>query len=50
MTPRVALNAMREAARMELPAGAAAVPEYYDRRQFWPAESLQRRDALPGPT
>ena len=29
-----------------LPAGMPAVPEYYDRREFWPAESLERRRAL----
>ncbi len=29
-----------------LPAAAAAVPEYYDRKQFWPAQSLERRKAL----
>lgn len=29
-----------------LPAGTPAVPEYYDRREFWPADSLERRRAL----
>jgi hypothetical protein len=29
-----------------LPAGAPAVPEYYDRKQHWPAASLARREAL----
>jgi hypothetical protein len=29
-----------------LPPGAAAVPEYYDREQHWPAESLERRKAF----
>jgi len=29
-----------------LPAGTPAVPEYYDRKQYWPAESLARRDAM----
>jgi hypothetical protein len=29
-----------------LPPGVAAVPEYYDRNQHWPAESLARREAL----
>jgi hypothetical protein len=29
-----------------LPPGARAVPEYYDRKKEWPAESLARRDAL----
>ena len=29
-----------------LPEGVAAVPEYHDRRQLWPAESLARREAL----
>ncbi len=29
-----------------IPPGHAAVPEYYDREQHWPAESLERRKAL----
>lgn len=29
-----------------LPTGTPAVPEYYDRKQYWPAESLERRKAL----
>ena len=29
-----------------IPDGAAAVPEYYDREQHWPPESLARRGAL----
>jgi hypothetical protein len=29
-----------------LPPGAPAVAEYYDPKQYWPAESLARRDAL----
>ena len=29
-----------------LPPGVPAVPEYYDRAQHWPAESLARRRAL----
>ncbi len=29
-----------------LPPGAPAVPEYYDREQHWPAQSLARREAL----
>ena len=28
-----------------LPPGTPAVPEYYDRKQYWPAESLERRTA-----
>jgi hypothetical protein len=35
---------------VQLPAGVPAVPEYYDRRQYWPADSLERREALLGPT
>ncbi len=31
---------------VELPAGALAVPEYYRRREVWPAESLVRLDTL----
>ena len=29
-----------------LPPNTPSVPEYYDRTQYWPAESLQRREAL----
>src|SRR5678815_2494354 len=29
-----------------LPPGAPAVAEYYDREQYWPAESLERRRTL----
>ena len=29
-----------------LPPDVPAVPEYYDRKQLWPAESLARRDRL----
>lgn len=29
-----------------IPPGAAAVPEYYDREQHWPPESLERHKAL----
>jgi hypothetical protein len=29
-----------------LPPGVPAVPEYYDRQQHWPAESLARRQVL----
>ena len=31
-----------------LPAGTPAVAEYYDRKLYWPAESLERRRALLG--
>ena len=31
-----------------LPPGAPAVPEYYDRKQVWTAESLARRSVLLG--
>jgi hypothetical protein len=29
-----------------LPAGVPAVPEYYDREDYWPAASLDRRRVL----
>ena len=29
-----------------IPPGAPAVPEYYEREQYWPAESLARRQVL----
>lgn len=32
-----------------LPAGVPAVPEYYDSKQYWPAESLERRNAYMKP-
>jgi hypothetical protein len=31
-----------------IPEGVPAVPDYYDRRLFWPAESLRRREAALG--
>lgn len=31
---------------VNLQQGAPAVPEYYEREDFWPAESLKRREAL----
>lgn len=33
---------------LTLPADARAVPEYYNRRQFWPAASVERFNALRG--
>ena len=30
-----------------LPPGTPAVPEYYDRKSYWPAASLARRAAVP---
>jgi hypothetical protein len=29
-----------------IPPGMPSVPEYYDREQYWPAESLERREAF----
>jgi hypothetical protein len=29
-----------------IPPGVPALPEYYDHRQYWPAESLARREAM----
>jgi hypothetical protein len=31
-----------------IPPGTPAVPEYYDRRDYWPKASLARREALVG--
>jgi hypothetical protein len=31
---------------VQLAPGTPAVPEYYDRKAYWPAESLARREAL----
>ena len=33
---------------VHLPAGAIAMPEYYDRKAHWPKESLERLAALRG--
>jgi hypothetical protein len=33
-----------------LPSSVPAVPEYYDRRQYWPTASLERREALRAKT
>jgi hypothetical protein len=29
-----------------IPPQMPAVPEYYDRKQYWPKESLERREAM----
>jgi hypothetical protein len=29
-----------------IPPGMPAVAEYYDRKQYWPQESLERREAM----
>jgi hypothetical protein len=29
-----------------IPPGMPAVPEYYDRKKYWPLESLERREAM----
>jgi len=29
-----------------IPPGMPAVPEYYDRRKYWPKDSLERREAM----
>lgn len=31
---------------VQLPAGTPALPEYYDREKYWPAESLARRQKM----
>jgi hypothetical protein len=31
-----------------LPAGAAVVPQYYDRKKYWPEDSIERLDTLFG--
>jgi hypothetical protein len=31
---------------VQLPAGTPAMPEYYDREKYWPAESLARRQQM----
>jgi hypothetical protein len=33
-----------------LPPDVPAVPEYYDRGRYWPAESIARREAVLRPS
>ncbi len=40
------LNAMIETARVVLPPGVPAVPEFHDRETVWPAVSRARRRAV----
>ncbi len=44
--PDIHIFTQSKQAWFQIPAGTPAVPEYYDREKYWPAESLMRRDAM----
>ena len=46
LPPDIHIFTSSKQAWVVLPPGAPAVPEYYDRNQYWPAASLARREAL----
>ena len=46
--PDIHIFTMSKQPWVVIPAGAAAVPEYYDRSTYWPKASLERRRALFG--
>ena len=46
--PDIHIFTMSKQPWVVLPPGAPAVTEYYDRKKYWPKESLARRDALFG--
>jgi len=46
LPPDIHIFTMSKQPWVTLPPGAPAVPEYYDRAEYWPAESLARWDAL----
>jgi hypothetical protein len=46
LPPDLHIFTMSKQPWLELPAWAKSVPEYYDRAQYWPAESLARRRAV----
>ena len=48
LPPDIHIFTMSKQPWVVLPPGAAAVPEYYDRKQYWPKESLERRQLLMG--
>ncbi len=46
--PDIHIYTMSKQPWVVLPDGAAAVPEYYESKKYWPAESLERRRAILG--
>jgi hypothetical protein len=46
--PDIHIFTMSKQPWIAIPPGAHAVPEYYDRDKYWPAESLARRRAIFG--
>lgn len=46
LPPDIHIYTMSKQPWVQLPEGTPAVPEYYARSQYWPAESLARREAL----
>lgn len=48
LPPNIHIYTLSKQPWVVLPANIPAVPEYYDRKQYWPQESLDRRRALLG--
>ena len=48
LPPDIHIFTMSKQPWVVLPPGTPVVHEYYDRNQYWPAESLERRRALFG--
>lgn len=46
LPPDIHIFTMSKQSWVILPQGTPTVPGYYDRNQYWPAESLARREAL----
>lgn len=46
LPPDIHIFTMSKQPWVLLPPGTPAVPEYYDRKQYWPADSLERRSVL----
>ena len=46
MPPDIHIFTMSKQPWVQLPAGTPAVPEFYDMRKMWPAESMERRKAM----
>lgn len=46
LPPNIHIYTMSKQPWVVIPNGAARVPEYYDRKQYWPAASLERLSVL----
>jgi hypothetical protein len=46
LPPDIHIFTASKQAWVVIPSGAPAVPEYYEREKYWPAESLARREVL----